>query len=302
VSIFISAALGVMIPLGSTLYGQKDYQGVKIVTKKCLIFISACMAVCIAFFEIFPQFAIILFSIKDAEAVKICSVGIRIFSIMFLFRAVALSFIYELQIIGKTVYSLLLSIFDGFAGIVLISLMLCPFLGVNGLWWAYVLTAIILSIAVPFINFAASRHHKPVLDALTLLPKENEYSGVFSKTVTGTMQDYEEMVKQLNEFCLKMGLNEKQAAIVSVASEEMSVITLNHRKGEKNPPTDIIARMNDREFTMDFRSLGSPFDVMSAPDTEDFSNLAVLRKLADDLTFDYVMGMNQTRITIKTSK
>ena len=82
----------------------------------------------------------------------------------------------------------------------------------------------------------------------------------------------------------------------------MSVITLNHLKGQKNPTTDILMRINDSEFTMDFRSLGSPFDVASAPDTGDFSNLSVLKKLADDLTFDYVMGMNQTRITIKTSK
>lgn len=302
VSIFISAAVGVMVPLGSSLYGQKDYQGVKIVTKKCIIFISACMAVCIAVFEIYPQFAMILFSIKDAEAVDMCCVGIRIFSIVFLFRAVALSLIYELQIIGKTVYSLLLSIFDGVAGIVLISTVLCPFLGVNGLWWAYVFTAIILSIAIPLINFASTRHHEPALDVLTLLPKENECTGVFSKTVTGNMQDYEEVVKQLNEFCLKMGLSKSQSNIVSVASEEMSVITLKHHEGQKNLLTDILVRISDSEFTMDFRSLGSPFDVMSVPDTGEFSNLSVLKKIADDLTFDYIMGMNQTRITIKTSK
>ena len=302
VSIFISAAVGVMIPLGSSLYGQKDYQGVKMVMRKCMIFISVCMAACIAFFEIFPQFAIVLFSVQDAEAVDICCVGIRIFSATFLFRAIALSFIYELQIIGKTVYSLLLSVVDGFVGIVLISTVLCPLIGLNGLWCAYVFTAIILSAVVPLINFASARRHKPALDVLTLLPKENEYSGVFSKTVTGNMQDYEEVVKQLNEFCLKMGLSKSQANIVSVASEEMSVITLNYYKGQKDLVTDIIVRISDSEFTMDFRSLGSPFDVMSVPDTVEFSNLSVLKKIADDLTFDYVMGMNQTRITIKTDK
>ncbi len=302
VSIFISAALGVMIPLGSSLYGQKDYQGVKIVMKKCIIFISICMAACIALFEIFPQFAIVLFSVKDAEAADICCVGIRIFSVTFLFRAVGLTFIYELQVIGKTVYSLLLSVFDGFAGIVLISMILCPLIGVNGLWWAYVLTGIILSIAVPLINFISSRNRKPVPDVLTLLPKENEHNGVFSKTAAGGIQDYEEVVKQLNEFCLKTGLSDRQANIVSVASEEMSVITLDHLKDQKNLLTDIFVRIGENEFTMDFRSLGTPFDVASVPDTEEFSNLSVLKKLADDLTFDYVMGMNQTRITIKTSK
>lgn len=302
VSIFISAAVGVMIPLGSSLYGQKDYQGVKIVTKKCITFISVCMAVCIAIFEIFPQFALLLFSVKDAEAADMCCTGIRIFSIVFLFRAVALSFIYELQIIGKTVYSLLLSLFDGFVGIVLISMVLCPVIGINGLWWTYAFTGIILSAAIPMINFAKARRHEPALDVLTLLPKEEECNGVFSKTVAGDMQDYEEMVKQLNEFCLKQGLSKTQATIVSVASEEMSAITLNYYKGQKELLTDIIVRISDCEFNMDFRSLGSPFDVMSNPDTEEFSNLAVLRKIADDLTFDYVMGMNQTRITIKTSK
>lgn len=301
VSIFVSAAVGVMIPLGSSLYGQKDYQGVKIVMKRCIIFISVCMAACITFFEVFPQFAIILFSVKDAEAADICCVGIRIFSIMFLFRAVALAFIYELQIIGKTIYSLLLSVFDGFAGILLISMVLCPLMGVNGLWWAYVFSGIIMSAAVPLINFVYTRHHKPSLDVLTLLPKENEFSEVFSKTVTGKMPDYEEVIKQLNEFCLKRGLSKNQANIVSVAAEEMSVITLKHCKGLRNSLTDIIVRISDSEFIMDFRSLGAPFDVMSIPDTGEFSNLFVLKKISDDLTFDYVMGMNQTRITIKNS-
>ena len=49
---------------------------------------------------------------------------------------------------------------------------------------------------------------------------------------------------------------------------------------------------------MDYRSIGDPFDLTSA-DPEEYSNLATLKKMVTTVDYNYVMGMNQTRITIR---
>ena len=57
---------------------------------------------------------------------------------------------------------------------------------------------------------------------------------------------------------------------------------------------DILLKIYPENIMIDFRSIGKPFDTSTA--TEEYSNVAILRKIVSDIKYTYVLGMNQTRL------
>ena len=60
---------------------------------------------------------------------------------------------------------------------------------------------------------------------------------------------------------------------------------------------DVLLKIYPEEVLMDVRSIGKPHDPSTAP-AEEYSNVDVLRKAASSVEYNYVLGMNQTRIRI----
>lgn len=81
-----------------------------------------------------------------------------------------------------------------------------------------------------------------------------------------------------------------------LAVEEMTVYTSNHIN--KQFPIDILVRLYDDRLEINFRSSGSSFSPLSETDNDDTLNLQLLRALAVSLEYDYIMGMNCTRIIL----
>ena len=48
--------------------------------------------------------------------------------------------------------------------------------------------------------------------------------------------------------------------------------------------------------TIDFRSIGAPFDMMKETEEDMTENLSLLRSLAKEHEYAYTLGMNNTRI------
>ena len=52
-------------------------------------------------------------------------------------------------------------------------------------------------------------------------------------------------------------------------------------------------------YTINFRNIGMPFNPTVTTEEDSAENLTMLRKAAPDIAYEYVMGMNNSRITIK---
>ena len=61
---------------------------------------------------------------------------------------------------------------------------------------------------------------------------------------------------------------------------------------------DIIAHIHDGKMELNIRSIGKPLSHMSLRKDERYSNIYTLYKMASEVEYDYVMGMNQTRIVV----
>ena len=73
---------------------------------------------------------------------------------MFLFRGFILVFMYYFQVSNRKMYATIISIIDGFAGIIPIALILTSFMGITGLWLTFPVLAILMLASIVVINLS----------------------------------------------------------------------------------------------------------------------------------------------------
>ncbi len=102
----------------------------------------------------------------------------------------------------------------------------------------------------------------------------------------------------MQRFCEDNNVDPKTAVMMALSLEEMISYMLDNRKQSIScDEVDILAKIKTDHIMMDIRSMGTPLDPTTAP-ASDYSNVEVLKKVAEKLEYTYVLGMNQTRIRV----
>ena len=296
VSVFVSGVIDAMVPIGASLYGQRDFSGIRILLKTVLRIQFAANLAFLLFFELWPQGILALYNIPP-EAAAPAAAGIRIFSIMFIFRGFTLIYMYYFPVIGRRTYAFLISLVDGFAGIVPLALLLTKLFGISGLWMAYALLSVLLLCGILMINSFISARSGGKYSRILLLENEVAEIPVYDCTLHMDTQEISSLAEKIQDFCHKENMSGPLAALTALSVEEMSMYTLDQSKGARIDYMDILLKIYPEYVLMDFRSIGRPFDVSAVP--EEYSNMQVLKKVVSSMEYDYVLGMNQTRLRVK---
>lgn len=296
VSIFLAAIAGASTSLIAVLHGQRDYCGEHALLKTALKYQFLVSFACFLLFAIFaPQIAA-LYSVTDAAETALVIHAVRIFSLMYLFRGFYMIFMKYLQVLGRIKYSMFISIFDGFAGIIPISAILCHFLGLNGLWISFPVCSLLLLILVLAANRQLAKRSKGALHGWLMAEREDTALDIFDVTILEDAQQISAASEQLMIFCMENGIEKRNAVLAALAIEEMAVYTRN--KIAHNDYMDILARLYPEKIEIDFRSLGNSFNPLAAMPEDHAENIKLLQGISSSLTYDYIMGMNCTQIQI----
>ena len=297
VSVLISGVIDAMVPIVSSLYGQRDFTGIRIIMKTAvkLQFLANLMFFMI--FEIWPQGILAMYNVQG-DAVPLAVTGLRIFSVMFLFRGFTVIFMYYFPIKERRTYAFIVSLTDGFLGLIPLALILTGLNGINGLWQAYAALSVLLLAAVLFVNFIISVRSGGKYSRILLLEREAENILVYECSVNTNNETISNISESIQEFCVKEGVDSKKAMLTAVSVEEMSVYTAAQNMYSQIENLDIILKIYPDYILIDFTSIGRPFDTSSA--TEEYSNMEVLKKTASEIEYNYILGMNRTRIKVST--
>lgn len=295
VSIAISGIVCAMVPIAASLYGQRDFAGIKILMSTVLKVQFAANLVFVVLFEMFPQRIMMLyngFSLPLSATV----VAIRLFSIMFIFRGFSVMYMYYFQVIQKKTYANVISLVDGFVGIIPVSLILTHFIGINGLWAAYPVLAVLLDAGIVVTNMIIARKSRGRYRNFMLFEQEREDVAVYDVSFIASDEQIVKNTKDLELFCSEHEVGQTASMFAGVIAEEISVITRNNKNKKGTDQIDMLVKVYPDHLLFDFRSIGKPFDVSS--NVSRGSNLDVLRKVSYSADFSYVMGMNLTRIKL----
>ncbi|MBO6001462.1 MAG: hypothetical protein J6P81_06730, partial [Spirochaetales bacterium] len=299
-SIFIAGIVGAMMPIASSLQGQRDFGSVRELLKTVMKVQFIANIVIVAFLELCPDLVMALYNVHVSYRDAMAS-GLRIFSMMFLFRGFILVFMYYFQVSNRKMYATIISIIDGFAGIIPIALILTSFMGITGLWLTFPILAILMLASIVVINLSIVRKNPGRFQGIMLIEKEADNIPVYEASVELENQAIAENSQSLQAFCEKHLSDETLSVLVAVAAEEMSVYSMNMKKETSLDELDILVKIYPEEVLMDFRSMGKPFDISTAS-TRNCSNAFMLKKIASSVEYVYIVGMNQTRIRIKRNQ
>ena len=295
VSVFYAGIVGAALPLLAVLHGQRDFLGSRYVLEKALRYSLVIVLVFVVWFEAAPEYAAGVYEIVRPEELALAVSGLRIFALCFLFRGISMVFMYYLQVLGEKRYAMAVSLFDGFAGLVPMAWLLCRFMGLDGLWWAYPLNSILLLSGILLWNRRLSgRRYRG------LLLTEQEDAAIQNQdfTMDGEKETISQVSRQVAETCESWGLKSGDAKLVGLMLEEMAVYSKRHHRITEN--YDVLLRLYDDRVEIDFRSLGDSCNPLQDTEMDDRCNLAYLRKISASLEYDYIMGMNSTHIVLGT--
>ena len=297
VSVITGGVIDAMVPMAASLYGQRDFSGIRQVLRISVIAQFIANFAFFLFFEIYPRIVLDMYKVTE-DIAPISITGLRIFSISFLFRGFVLIYMCFYPVIKRQAYAFVISLIDGFAGIIPLSLILTRFRGINGLWEAFAVLPALMLLGILTINSIISVRSQGRYSKLFLIEKEDVNIPVFDSTVGINAKDISVLSDNIQGFCHEHGLGPKLSMLAALVAEEMSAYTMEKREETKLDSIDIILKIYPEYILIDLRSIGKPYDPTTAPEANDYSSITVLRKTASSLEYNYTLGMNQTRIKV----
>ncbi|MCR4806397.1 MAG: hypothetical protein K5857_01855 [Lachnospiraceae bacterium] len=294
-SVFLLGVCDTAQPLLAMLSGQKDYEGEGMVLKRSFMLqvIFACLV--IGFFELRPTAMTRMYGVNDEEVLRIALTGIRIFTITYLPRGICIQFMRYFQVEGRKLYAFAISLMDGFL-VIPTGLILCRSLAEKGIFAAYPVSALIALCLILLNNVYIYRRGRDEYKGISLIRSDKGTLGTMNFTITDDDEDISRASEEMIDFGTEHGLTMKEANKVGLLCEEMAVYTRTHRKDTGD--IDIMLRIGGEDMIIDFRSIGAPFDPTMATDEDSEENILMLSAMASDIAYDYIMGMNSTRIKV----
>ena len=294
-SIGIQGIADAMQPILGTLYGQRDRAGMRSVLLMSVVYLTSISVALVALFEIFPGILFTLYNVSDPAVIELATGAIRVFMLMFVIRALYVLHPCYTRIIGYRTYAILISLADGVALPIGIAAVITRVIGLNGVWLSFPLACVAMLALVMVGNLVVARKSKGRYRGVLLLEAPRPDDVLLDVTVTENDQSISDLSRTIIRFCEEHGTDKNLASKVGLLAEEMAVYTRHHRS--RTAFIDVMTRINDRTIDMEFRSDGTPFNPL-VREAEDLpENIALLQQLPADIAYDYMLGMNSTRIT-----
>ncbi len=295
--IIVSGIAQSMSPLVSTFYKEKDSSAVKYTFKRSLKMLIIPLIIYIALIEIFPVQILGIFGVHNPSTISMGITAIRLFAFSIILVGINFLLIYYTQAIQENKLSLFISISEGLL-LIPIALVLYKVMGINGIWLAFLVTELITLI----ITYIAIKRilNKSQGKLKTLFMLENEKNeDVLEYSLDMDNSEVVDLSEKVIEFCNEKGLNKKTSVLIGLTIEEMSVNTIEFNE-KSNEKMDILIKIQKNQVILSFKDSGKEFNPVAYVPTEEtnFGNIAVLQKIADDISYANVLGINSTIITI----
>ena len=294
---FFSAGGQAATPLEGVLYGEGDVHGLRMLVAYVLrvvlvLVLGVALLVCV-----FPDQIYALFVPQGgAQGAGTC---LRVYALGFAPLAVNYVLMYYYSTIGRRGIALVLSVCENCVFYLPLIWLLANAFGLVGAVAAYALTeALTLAAVLLMARMTAARLG---LDNVLLLPAESA-DQVFEATVPARGDAPARMARETKAALDKSGVGAVAALRTSVAVEEMLANAALHAgDGASAVLFDVRVSARPTLVRVSLRDTGAPFDPTTYEADEDeyaVDGIKLLRSLATNVSYAYVLGMNQTIIEI----
>ena len=295
--ILAGGALQTISTLGSMLYGERDFYGLKKMLSQLSGYTYALVAAIMAGLFCFSAPFLRSYGIA-AEPDTLLALRIMLLSLPFLWLNDLLSRLYP-SVQRQNLSVLLLTLQN--AAFKILFLLLCV-AAISRLHWRSIPTVALWCLLVELLSPAVTLFwEKRTYHDLALFgmadPAERS---CHTFSIAGEAESVADIHREIDLFCRQNDIPRSKGVLLAIAFEEAVLNIINHN--ERVDTIDICLLLEEGDLIFRIRDNGAPFDPLAFVDDTDIlrmNNISLLERLTDQKTYTRIMNMNNTVLSLK---
>ena len=300
VQMLVGGIIDTLSTIGSVIYGEKDYFGVRALVRYVLRYSYAVLAALMLVLAVFTRQTVGLFGISDGALLAMAVPSLRLFLIslpFYLFNSFMTTYYQSTE---KEKLSSLVTALRSCVAVLPLAFLLVLLAGpgeterLRALMAALVLGEAVTVAAVWLLLWRRYRGQ-----GLLLLPDAQD-GQVLDISIDPTMDDTARVPKEIAEFGRRCGVDEKKVNLIAVTAEEMAVNIIQYG-GRHVRSVDINLRVTPDRLILRTRDNGIPFDpthYASDADAFEIHGIELVKRISDKVQYLRVLDLNNTTVEI----
>ena len=296
----VDGIINTISTIGSVIYGEKDYFGVRALVRNVLRYSYAVLAVLLLVLAVFTKQTVGLFGISDGPLLGMAVSSLRLFLFGLPFHVFNDFITVYYQSTEKEKLSSLVTALQNCAVVLPLAFLLVFLSGpgeserLRGLMIALVLGEAVTVFAVEILH--RCRYHG---ENLLLLPSVQDEQ-VLDISIDPAMEETSRVPQEILEFSKRCGIDRKKANLIAVAAEEMAVNIIQYG-GRRVHSIDINVSVTQDSLILRTRDNGIPFDPTHyTADADEFEihGIELVKRISDKVQYLRVLDLNNTTVEI----
>lgn len=294
--IIVGGALKTISSLGSILYGERDYFGLRKMLNYLIKNTYLMMAVLIILLAFMPKAFLRAYGLAE-EPMTVLAFRLMLMSIPFFWMNDILAVLYA-SIQRQKLSVMLLALQNVVLRIILLFLCVRGFSGLGypqlpaiSIWCILVELLSLLTV----LAYEKGRYGKIAISE----PDDGKSDECHMFSLDGTEKSVADVHREIECFCLRNKIPRSKGVFLAIAFEDVVINIIGHSKGVDAIDICLLRERND--LIVRIRDNGSPFDPLSYVDQDDIlqrNNIRLLEKMTDRKSYSRIMDMNNTVLSI----
>ncbi|MGI6090377.1 MAG: MATE family efflux transporter [Saccharofermentanales bacterium] len=301
-NIFEGGIADTLLPIVGTLYGEKDFFGIRQTMRIARRVLIVCSAVLVAFLLIAPQLIGVVFGLTSPETLALLKPALRLYALYLPFSAALVLLQNFYNTTERRSLATSLVVMDGLLFVVPFAVLLSS-IQANLLWLSYAASGACTLFVL--LLLARRIQKKENVQGLLMIQERNDYIRKFDFTIAATKEEAVRLSERVTALEGKAAVNTRLLNKVALALEEMMVASVHYAHADSTGLIDILVHVTDEQVTILMRDNGRPFNPLEyIPEENDgciTDSIRLVKKLALRMEYSRQLGFNTSVLTFENA-
>jgi Na+-driven multidrug efflux pump/anti-sigma regulatory factor (Ser/Thr protein kinase) len=301
-NIFEGGIADTLLPIVGTLYGEKDFFGIRHAMRIARRVLIVCSAVLVAFFLIAPQLMGMVFGLTSPETLALLKPALRMYALYLPFSAAIMLLQNFYNTTERRSLATSLVVMDGLLFVIPFAVL---FSGIqaNLLWLCYAASGACTLLVL--LLLARRIRRKENVQGLLLIQERDDYIHKFDFTIAATKEEAVRLSERVTALEGQAAVNTRLLKKIALVLEEMTVASVHYAHADNTGLIDIFVYVTDAEVTIRMRDNGRPFNPLEyIPEENDgciTDSIQLVKKLASRMEYSRQLGFNTSVLTFENA-
>jgi anti-sigma regulatory factor (Ser/Thr protein kinase) len=298
--IIIGGTAQTLVPVLGCTYGEKDYQGIRLIMKVAVRTVTGLCVFMVLLFFAFPGKIAWIFGINADHLMASLTSAIRIFSLSLPFFGLNFVMICYFQTIDRKLFSSMIVILENLVYILPLILFMETLFGEPGIWISFIMAEIFTLGTVFFVSFMIRKKSGKNLSPFLLL--EDIDAKMLDVTIHSSIENATGISDDIIRFCKKNNISPERANRAGLIAEELTTNIIRFGKTRNSDSLiDIRLSIAQDDIVLRIRDDGIPFNPVEhirKKGLESSFGLKIVNQMAKKFDYTYALNFNNTAVSL----